>query len=148
MTEIPPDVEQQLASMDEGSWSALVAKVRAPDTTEKLRETAAQVLSGTTLDAWLDGVDASKFADANGDIDEEKVMGKLTALFGQPEQTQQRRSWGQHGGQPPGKMPGDAGRAEAAKRFGGQQTNDQQQFNRGPGAGGRAEARKRFGGKQ
>lgn len=90
----------------------------------QLKSVASQILSGEQLEAWLDGVDASKFTGEDGEIDEEKVMGRLTAIFGARKQdtdsSHQRRWWGQHSAVssgPPSK-PGDAGRAEAAKRFG------------------------------
>lgn len=88
----------------------------------ELKGIASQVLSGDKLTAWLDDIDPSKFTNSDGEIDEEKVMGKLTALFGVQSQETPRRNWGQyaHSGAAPGSKPGDAGRAEAKKRFGDQ----------------------------
>jgi len=82
----------------------------------QLKAAASQVLSGEQLEAWLDGVDPSKFVGESGDIDEAQVMGKLTALFGAPKTG--TRNWGQHGTTPPGETPGAGGIAEAEKRFG------------------------------
>jgi len=81
----------------------------------QLKAVASQVLSGEQLDAWIDDVDPSKFVGESGDIDETKVMGKLTALFGAP--SRQTPNWGQHGGTPPGETPGSAGKAEAERRL-------------------------------
>lgn len=80
----------------------------------QLKSVASQVLSGEQLDAWLDGVDPSKFVGESGEIDEATVMGKLTALFGAPKA---RPNWGQHGTTPPGETPGSAGKAEAERRL-------------------------------
>ncbi|KMV23343.1 hypothetical protein ACT16_06640 [Mycobacterium heckeshornense] len=109
----------------EEARAAAIAELRPKLLRSQLKSVASQILAGEQLDAWLDAVDASKFTGDDGDIDEEKVMGRLTAIFGTRQQItadnqKQRRWWGQHsivGGSPPAK-PGDAGRAEAAKRFG------------------------------
>ncbi|WP_100520481.1 hypothetical protein [Mycobacteroides abscessus] len=86
----------------------------------QLKSAASQVLSGDQLTEWLDSVDPGKFVGDNGEIDESKVMGKLTAIFGQKkEQQQQQPFWGQHStGHQSADKPGTAGRAAAAKRFG------------------------------
>ncbi|SIB01655.1 Uncharacterised protein [Mycobacteroides abscessus subsp. bolletii] len=85
----------------------------------QLKSAASQVLSGDQLTEWLDSVDPDKFVGGNGEIDESKVMGKLTAIFGQKkEQQQQQPFWGQHStGHQSADKPGTAGRAAAAKRF-------------------------------
>ncbi|WP_164911881.1 hypothetical protein [Mycobacteroides franklinii] len=85
----------------------------------QLKSAASQVLSGDQLTEWLDSVDPGKFVGDNGEIDESKVMGKLTAIFGQKkEQQQQQPFWGQHStGHQSADKPGTAGRAAAAKRF-------------------------------
>ncbi|MGH3968898.1 MAG: hypothetical protein ACRDTV_12490 [Mycobacterium sp.] len=147
MSDLPADVEQQLADMDEGAWNAFVAKVRAPDTREQLRTAASQVLNGPALDAFTDSADLSKFTGDDGRIDEERVMGRLTALFGTHSSP---ANFGQHsGGNPASPRPGDGGRAEAAKRFRlGPRTEvvtDPLRQPVGRGAAGRAEAARRFG---
>lgn|GEM_PF-6295923 len=81
----------------------------------QLKAAASRVLSADQLDAWLEDVDPSKFVGESGDIDETKVMGKLTALFGAP--SKQPPNWGQHGATPPGETPGSAGKAEAERRL-------------------------------
>lgn len=148
MTEFPPEIEQQLAGLDEGEWSAFVAKVRPPDTTEAFRSAAAKHISGDQLDALVNAADVSAFTGADGQIDEAKLARNLGALLGSGQQ-QQQRNWGQtSGAQGPGLKPGDRGRIEAAKRFGGRMDPEigaaAGAFD-GPGAGGRAEAAKRFG---
>lgn len=148
MAELPPEVEQQLTNMSDGDFAALTARVRAPDSTEQLRTAASQVLSGSALDSFVHFADVSKFVGENGGIDEEKVMGHLTAAFGVSGDQQQQRNWGQRsGGTGPALRPGDGGRAAAAKRFGrpvdpeiGAATSGVQR-----GAAGRAAAERRFG---
>lgn len=145
MVDLPPEVEQQLAGLSEGDWAALTAKVRAPDAAEQFKAVAGQVVSGERLDALARAVDLSKFTGSDGQIDESKVMGHLTAMFGVRDDPP---NYGQHSGAHvgAGSRPGDAGRAAAAKRFGtggnsapaiGQPATR--------GAGGAAEAQRRFG---
>lgn len=75
------------------------------------------------LKAFMDVADPSKFLGEDGQVDESKVMGHLTAMFGQPSrgpQIQQPR-WqnaGQFSPPAPRPAPGAAGRAEAQKRSG------------------------------
>lgn len=90
----------------------------------QLKAAAAQVLRDSDqLSAFLAVANPEAFtSDEDGcTIDEEKVMGHLTALFasaGQNSAPQQYRSWGQYSGGTPPARPGEAGKAEAAKRFG------------------------------
>lgn len=81
------------------------------------------------LNAVMAITDPAKFLGDDGDVDEEKVMGHLTALSavftggqgqGQPGNGQQPPAWGQNSGgagSPPAR-PGEAGRAAIAKRHG------------------------------
>jgi hypothetical protein len=147
MADLDPAVEQQLADMSDHDWRALSARVRPPTSTQQLREIAGKVLDGAALDSFVAVADPKKFAAENGDIDEEKVMGHMTAIFaaGQP---QQRRDWGQGSpaGGPP-KQPGDDARSELRKRFGVGST-DAEPSKQGirHGADARAELAKRYGG--
>lgn len=84
------------------------------------------------LGTFMEMIDPTKFANEAGEVDEEMVMGKLTAMFGgsgegngqqqgggQQAGGQQQRNWGQHSGGAgavDNGRPGDAGRAEAARR--------------------------------
>lgn len=70
------------------------------------------------LNSLLEDLDLSKFLNAKGDVDEQKVAGKLESIFGAGRQSSGPTSRGLgHTTATPGK-PGDAGRAMAAKRFG------------------------------
>jgi hypothetical protein len=53
MTDVPAEVEQQLANMDEPTFSAFVARVRAPDTTEALRTAVSKHVSADQLNTVL-----------------------------------------------------------------------------------------------
>src|ERR1700692_3467289 len=106
MADVPAEVEQQLASMTQGEWAAFSAKVRAPDTAEHVRSLASQVLSGPQLDAFVAVANPAVFVGSDGKVDETKVMGHLTAMYGTADPTPKS---------------GAGGRAEAAKRFGGNQ---------------------------
>ncbi len=88
----------------------------------QLKSAAGTVIKDSEqLDAFLAFADPAKFVGDDGEIDTEKVMGHLTALYGQQQQAggqQQRPAWGQHSGGTPPVKPGEAGKAEASKRFG------------------------------
>lgn len=117
MVELDPAVEQQLSDMSDQDWRALSARVRPPTSTQQLRDIAGKVLGGDALDSFVAVADPRKFAGENGDVDEEKVMGHMTAIFGAGQQSQQPgRQWGQHSGNPVGARPGDAARAALKKR--------------------------------
>lgn len=97
----------------------LLPRVQAAE----LKATAASVIHDQDqLNSFLAIADPSKFIGESGAIDEERVIGHLTALYGgqQNGQQQQARSWGQHsaGNVNPGLKPGDAGKAAAARRHG------------------------------
>lgn len=93
----------------------------------QLKSIAAPILNDAErLNAFLAMANPAHFVGDNGEIDEEKVAGQLTALFGanqgagsQQQQQQPPRNWGQHsGGTGTPATPGAAGIAEAAKRYG------------------------------
>lgn len=115
MADLTPEIEQQLAGMNEGEWAVLTAKVRAPDTAEQLKSIASKVISGPQLDAFTAAADTSKFVGDNGQIDESKVMGHLTALFG-VSQEGPPHEWGQNAAPQIGLSPMQQGLAEAARR--------------------------------
>jgi hypothetical protein len=147
MVEISPDIEQHLANMSDAEFSALSAKVRAPDSREALRTAASSVISDDRLESFVKFADVSKFTDSSGAIDQAKVSSHLGALFGTPQAGPGQAAWGQHsGGNAPGLNPGDRGRLAAAKRFG-TPVGDETAAAEGRvavGKGGRAEAAKRF----
>lgn len=141
MAELSPEVEQQLASMTAGEFSALTAKVRAPDTAEQLRTIAAKHVSGARLEAVLSVANPAVFAGDDGQIDEAKVARSLGLIFGQP--ARQFDNFGQQAKLtqvPP--TPGEYGAAEAAKRFG---TPKDPPPNGRRGNGGAREAQRRYG---
>lgn len=111
----------------EEARAAADAEWRPKYQASELKGLAGQVLKGEQLKSFMAVTDPAKFADENGVIDEDKVMGHLTAIFGTGGQDQQQghnnghqqRSWGQHsGGTGVPARPGDAGKAAAAQRFG------------------------------
>ncbi|MFC8182410.1 hypothetical protein ACFULT_26360 [Rhodococcus sp. NPDC057297] len=83
----------------------------------QVRSYAASVLSKDQLAAWLPTTNLAYFVGDTGDVDEEKVMGALTAMFGAPD-TQRQRDWGQYRTGDRKEVPGESGRAEAERRFG------------------------------
>lgn len=84
----------------------------------RLRSIAAQILDGEQLEGWMAGVHPPNFALDDGEIDEDKVMTTLTAMFGRRSSQQPAaRQWGQYNTQTPTGQPGSAGRAEAERRF-------------------------------
>jgi hypothetical protein len=89
------------------------------DQSEQLKSIAGQVLSGNALDSFVENSLIAAFTDKDGNVDEEKVYGHLTAIFAAGQPQQQRQEWGQSStaGGPP-KRPGDNARAELRKRFG------------------------------
>jgi hypothetical protein len=102
--------------------AAAEAELRPKYQAAQLKSAAGLVIKDKEqLESFLAITDPGKFAGEDGEIDEEKVVGHLTALLGAPGQQQggqQQRNWGQQsGGQPPSK-PGSAGLAAAGKRFG------------------------------
>ncbi|MGH8328583.1 MAG: hypothetical protein ACRET2_17685 [Steroidobacteraceae bacterium] len=123
-------LREHVRGMSEEDFRTFVVQVRPPNSVEQLKGAAANVLSGDQLDAFLSVADPKAFDGEDGDIDDEKVVGRLTAMFGTGEQRQFGR--------------GERGRAEAARRFGGQSSGARPPDD-GPGAGGRAEAARRFG---
>ncbi|RJO74164.1 hypothetical protein D5S18_18600 [Nocardia panacis] len=96
----------------------LLPKVRAAE----VKAIASDVISGDRLRNFMDFADPAKFIGDNGEIDEAKVMGALTGMFGaQPAKTPvvQAPRWqnaGQFAPPPAPAKPGEAGRAEAARR--------------------------------
>lgn len=95
--------------------------------TSELKSAAAQVIKDKDdLASFMAFADPSKFTNEAGEIDEEKVMGHLTALYVGRESRQHKPApqWGQHSGngRPPGQA-GDAGRAALEKRHGVKQSS-------------------------
>jgi hypothetical protein len=89
MVELSPDVEAQLAALSESEWSALSAKLRAPDNEERFREIACTILPSTTVELWASALDFSKFTDDEGRLDEQRVLDHLAIFHGAPS-----KQWG------------------------------------------------------
>lgn len=89
----------------------------------QLKSIAAPILNDADrLNAFLEMANPANFVGENGEIDEERVAGRLTQLFGTVQSAttqQQTRNWGQHsGGTGTPQKPGETGKAAAAKRHG------------------------------
>ncbi len=150
MAELDPAFEQQLADLSDDDWRSLTARVRPPTSSEQLREMAGKVLNADQLETFMSAVNPRAFAGENGDVDEARLTGHLTTLFGisdPPQETApQPHQWGQHSaGGGPSKQRGDDGRAALAKRH--NVTNGTPQFDRGvrPGDDARAALERRYG---
>jgi hypothetical protein len=123
----------------------LEGKVVEVDAAEQLKTVAAQVIADPDqLAAFLAVADANRVADAEGNIDVEKVGTHLRTLFGVQQPEQRPRQWGQSsvaGG--PARQPGDNARAEIAKRYGVEHPRPAPIERHGDNA--RAELKKRYG---
>lgn len=140
MGQLDPAVEQQLANLSDTEWSALSARVRAPDGVEGLRAAASQYLSGGALDSFVRCSDVAAFADESGQIDAGKVANYMRAAFGSPPATDtgQGNEWGQ--------SRGENGRDAAETRHGAAKPEaDTATPDNGAGAAGRAAAAIRHG---
>lgn len=86
----------------------------------KVQSIASQIVSGDKLSAFMDIVDPSKLLGEDGSVDETKVMGYLTAMYGgEPQQAGPRwQNFGQYTPPPPPQKTGAGGTAEAERRFG------------------------------
>jgi hypothetical protein len=111
---------------------------------EKLRTVAGKVLSGDALDSFVTYAPLDAYTTEAGDIDEEKVMGHLTAL--QASRMAQPRNWGQSTGSPAGDAPGETGRDALKRRWGVGADHDQPQASQIPrGQSGREALARRHG---
>lgn len=150
MVELPPEVEARLTALSDADWHALGARLRAPDTREQLRDAAAKILGDADrATSFTDSVRLDAFTGTDGQIDPAKVQDALTKLgVITPEAS---RNF-QHGSN--GFRKGEAGKAEAAKRYG-TKPNETPRDNTAPpgmdvrprvaGQDGRDEAARRFG---
>lgn len=89
----------------------------------QLQGYASTVVSGERLTAWLSQANVSTFLDEDENVDGEKVVNTLEALFGQKEEKQKEsgtkyKDFGQGRGKAPSSDKKAAGLAEALKRFG------------------------------
>lgn len=85
----------------------------------QVKSIASGIVNGDQLSAFMDLVDTSKLLGEDGHVSEERVMGYLTALYGDstPPAGPRHQNFGQYSPPPPRGKPGQAGIAEAQKRF-------------------------------
>jgi hypothetical protein len=88
----------------------------------QVKSIASQIISGDKLAAFMSIANPAALVGEDGQVDETRVMGTLTAMYGadpQPGQRQpQWQNFGQYTPPPPAQKAGAGGAAEAAKRFG------------------------------
>jgi hypothetical protein len=85
----------------------------------KVQSIASQIVQGDKLSAFMDIVDTTRLLGEDGQVDESKVMGYLTAMYGTtPPAGPRWQNFGQHSPPPPPQRAGAGGAAEAQKRFG------------------------------
>ncbi|CQD07430.1 hypothetical protein BN000_01484 [Mycobacterium europaeum] len=88
---------------------------------EKLKEIVGQIIPQEQADSFVQYARLDAFTDEAGEIDQDKVIGHLTAITLAREPSQQPPSapnWGQHSGNMPGRLPGADARGALAKRHG------------------------------
>lgn len=114
--------------------------------TEQLRGIVGTVLPPGQRDDFVEYARLDAFRGEDGQLDTEKVMGHLTAIYAAT-QPQQPRQWGQYSGGQPGEKPGAAARSALQKRHGVRDTTDQPAAGARitPGANGRAALQRRHG---
>jgi hypothetical protein len=135
--------EEYLAELPDAEFASLTARVRPPASADQLRTAAAEHLDGDRLEAFLKVANKSAFLNDQGDVDPAKVQQSIGTLFGiSTPAASPHQNFGQHTPRPPLPGPGDRGRAEAAKRFGGEAQPSAR------GRGGHEEAQRRFGKKE
>ncbi len=125
------DQERALAEVKAQTEQAVRAEV-TQEWQGRFNSAKTEAVAGRFLDdaeelkAFMAIADISKFAGEDGLVDEEILIGHLTALYGQRSERQQgfgsglpqHVNWGQHSTPAPAGLPGSAGRAEAARRRG------------------------------
>ncbi len=113
--------EKALKSAREEAAAAARAEFEPKLQAAEVKSIAAEIIKGDQLATFMSIANPSAFVGESGAIDESKVMGALTAMFGQPTQQAPLPRWqnaGQYAPPPPPAKPGEGGRAEAARRFG------------------------------
>lgn len=107
--------EEASTAAAEAAKAEFLPKLQAAE----VKSIAAEIIKGDQLKTFLSVINPAAFVGDNGEIDESKVMGALTGMFGAPQQPMQRwQNAGQFAPAPPPGRPGESGRAEAARRFG------------------------------
>lgn len=88
----------------------------------QVKAIASGILSGDQLASFCEIVNPAALLGENGEVDDAKIMGALTAMFGQPSQPQPTQRWqnaGQHSAPPPrGNAAVDQAQQQLKRRFG------------------------------
>ncbi len=114
MVEVSPELEALIAGMTDEEFAVLVAKTRAPDTSEKFREVVKSV-APRHVKEFIKVANVAAFVGADGTVDEARLRQNLATLFGVPNGQQAPPNWGQTGSFSSA-APGDGGRAQAQRR--------------------------------
>jgi hypothetical protein len=123
--DLATDKEKAVAAAREEAQKQVRAETAPRLVKQAFKAEAKGVLTSEQLDALLEDLDLTKYLDKDGDVDEEKVTKKVTALAPKKDESKNggggTRPLGQGQQRAAGVKPGDAGRAEAQKRFGDRQ---------------------------
>lgn len=120
--ELASDTEKATKAAADQATKAAMAQAVPRIVTAEFRAAAKGVLTDEQLSAVLEDLDMTKYADDNGEADLAKIAAKIAAIA--PAQQQQPPGVGPYrllgqGQQPPAiTKPGEAGLAEAQRRFG------------------------------
>lgn len=118
--ELSSTADKAAAKAREETLAEVNAKAVPRVVRAEFKAAAKGVLEKEQLDALLEDLDLSKYADKNGEPDEERIAKKIAAFApkggGDGGQQQQRRDLGQGQHQKVDAKPGDGGRAAAARR--------------------------------
>lgn len=120
--------EKALKAAREDAAAAATAELMPKLLAADVKALASGVISGDQLKTFMSVVNPAAFTGADGQIDESKVMTALTGMFGAQTAQAPAQRWqnaGQYASPPPPGRPGEAGLAEAARRFGDANRNPQ-----------------------
>lgn len=120
--------EKALKTAREEAAAAATAELLPKLLASDVKAIASGVISGEQLKSFMSIVNPAAFTGTDGQIDESKVMTALTGMFGAQTPQAPAQRWqnaGQYASPPPPGRPGEAGLAEAARRFGDANKNPQ-----------------------
>ena len=81
MAEIAAEVEALIARMTDDEFAGLVAKTRAPDVREQLREIAARFVPAEALEMFVDTANLSAYTGEDGKFSEARATDLLRRMF-------------------------------------------------------------------
>ena len=114
--------ERTLLAAREDATKSATAELTPRLQAAEVRAVAAEFIKGDQLKSFMSIVNPAAFVGESGQIDEAKVVGALTGMFGAPQTNpapaQRWQNAGQYSSTPPPSAPGAGGRAEAARLFG------------------------------